>query len=1021
MHSAVLKFPEKIFNVTSAFVMIFDAVCKLIWMNSAGKQFPGCCPADEEGNVWPFFLPEGREKFLFLIRRTLAGNHPDSLEIPVTGPDGIPKTVRWNTVLMEDEKKQHQRTVVVFGLLNADDSRKRTELQSTQERYRLFFENVGVGIMYIDEDSNIALVNKEFEKMTGYSKSETEGKTRWTALVAFEDDLERMKEYHRLRGIDPDRAPMAYDTKIRHKNGSVLDVVVRVTLIPQTTYRMVSFLDVTGERKAQEIMRESEAKLRSLFDHIRDGLYRCDSRGNIVFCNPSLARLIGYDRPEDLIGKKEAGDFYFSPAQRDEFLNNLNTLGEVTNYEMILKHKDGSGVIVLTDSRVLYDSQGKMLGVEGLLTDITRRRQTEKKLRENEERLQAITANIPGVVYQFEASDRGDYGITYISGRVQGMFGVSDEDSNFFQTFLARIHQDDKDRFLESIRKVVKTRSPWNFEGRFVRPSGELIWFQGLSTPVRYEDRIVFNGILLDITDRKKAEETFRQTEEKFYKVFATAPDCIAITRLSDGRIADVNLGFEGITGWLRDEVIGRTSLDIRFWVDSVDRHRMSENLLAGETIQNRQFQFRRKDGLIRQGLYSARHIRMEGEAHLIFVMQDVTHQKNIAEEHRKLEEQLFQSQKMDAIGQLASGVAHDFNNILTGIQGNASLMLLEYPTDHPHHRRLSRIEENVKRGANLTRQLLGFARGGKYEVKTADINQLLRKNARFFTETRKEIEADFQMQDNVFPVNVDAGQIEQVLINIYINAAHAMPGGGCLRIRTDNTSLAENDAAAFEIPAGDYVKISISDTGSGMDRATLQRIFEPFFTTRGKQGGTGLGLASAYGIIRNHGGAICAESEIGKGSTFTIYLPSSAAEIKPEDHETQGALVPGSGGVLLVDDEPMILGSVSEMLKMLGYAVYQTGSGQEAISLYMQKKECIDLVILDMILPGISGAQVLKFIKDIHPGVRVILSSGYSMQGEVRKVMDMGCAAFIQKPYSFADLSTIIRRVIHASGHPAA
>jgi len=398
------------------------------------------------------------------------------------------------------------------------------------------------------------------------------------------------------------------------------------------------------------------------------------------------------------------------------------------------------------------------------------------------------------------------------------------------------------------------------------------------------------------------------------------------------------------------------------------------------------------------------------------FVLHDITELRRLEEERQKLEEQLFQSQKMDAIGQLASGVAHDFNNILTGIQGNASLIMMDYNADHMHYQRLSRIEENVQRGAHLTRQLLGFARGGKYEIRTLDINELVRKNAQLFIETKKEIEADFELQDNIYPVEADAGQIDQVLLNIYINAGHAMPGGGNLHIRTANVTLPQKDASAFEMSAGDYVRVSISDTGTGMDQATLKRIFEPFFTTKAKQGGTGLGLASAYGIIRNHGGAVTVQSEPGCGATFIIYLPASSKEVNGEHHNGFNDLVSGSGVILLVDDEPLILDSASAMLEMLGYTVYPAPTGQEALSIYMEKQNLIDLVILDMILPGMNGAQILKMLKDINPGVRVILSSGCSMRGDARNVMDMGCAGFIQKPYSFADLSVLVEKTIRPS-----
>jgi two-component system cell cycle sensor histidine kinase/response regulator CckA len=251
------------------------------------------------------------------------------------------------------------------------------------------------------------------------------------------------------------------------------------------------------------------------------------------------------------------------------------------------------------------------------------------------------------------------------------------------------------------------------------------------------------------------------------------------------------------------------------------------------------------------------------------------------------------------------------------------------------------------------------------------------------------------------------------VLLNLYINAGHAMPKGGSLYIQTTNAILQEAEGKAFETKPGNYVKISISDTGTGMDEETLRRIFEPFFTTKSQEGGTGLGLALAYGIIRNHGGVINAYSELGQGATFNIYLPSSKTNVKKEDQTPRKDLLSGNGNILLVDDESTILDPMSKLLKKLGYTVYPTTSGQEALSAYREKQGSIDLVILDMIMPGMSGSQVLTALKDINPDVKVVLSSGYSMKGEVRKVMEMGCCGFIQKPYNFEELSNIVHQAL--------
>lgn len=759
--------------------------------------------------------------------------------------------------------------------------------------------------------------------------------------------------------------------------------------------------------------------------------------------------------------------------------------------------------------------------------------------REKEDRLNRMARNLPGVIYEFCATDNGEWSLNYASERMVEIFGLSFEKVRGFFSFLPHVYEEDREAFKTSVTKAIETCSPWNFEGRFIKPSGEKIWFHGLSTPTRHEDCVIFDGIFLDITERKKAEELsllseekfskvfmmtpaiiaitrmkdglidnvnigfeeitgwkrdevigrtstdinfwdnpadrefmvetlkagcdivhqdsafrhkdgslrtgsysarfieiggeaflifvmrditerkqaeerFRLSEEKFTKVFMTAPDGISITRITDGLIIDTNLGFGELSGWERSEVLGRTSLETNFWADLTERAHLLNELKAGRDVQQREFQFRKKDGTLRNGIYSARPIQIDSEACIIFICQDITEKKNMEAEHRKLEQQLNQMQKMEAIGQLAGGVAHDFNNILLGIQGNASMLMMEYNPEHPHYQRLNRIEEYVRRGAELTRQLLGFAREGKYEPKTLFLNDLIRKSAQFFIETRKEIEGRFELQEDLHPIEADAGQLEQVFLNIFINAAHAMPKGGCIHIATNNVTLQENDVTVFQVAAGDYIKVSISDTGTGMDAKTLEKIFEPFFTTKSQQGGTGLGLASAYGIIRNHGGIIKAYSEPGQGATFTIYLPSSGSKIeKKEKQEVDQSLQRGSGEILVVDDEPFILELASELLQMLGYTVHRAENEEDAVSIYREKWNRIDLVILDMILRGKNGSEVLKALRTINPVVKVILSSGYSLQGEVQEVMEMGCIGFIQKPYNFAEFSKAVHQAL--------
>ncbi|HNT44915.1 MAG TPA: response regulator, partial [Syntrophorhabdaceae bacterium] len=393
------------------------------------------------------------------------------------------------------------------------------------------------------------------------------------------------------------------------------------------------------------------------------------------------------------------------------------------------------------------------------------------------------------------------------------------------------------------------------------------------------------------------------------------------------------------------------------------------------------------------------------GNGDVIMVCEDIT-------ERKRLEAQLINAQKMEAIGTLSGGIAHDFNNILMGIQGYISLMMLDAGAGHPHREWLGNIEELVRNAADLTGQLLGFARGGKYNVKPLSMNELVEKTSAMFGRTKKEIIIRHGYQTDVWPVEGDQGQIEQVLLNLYLNAWQAMPAGGVLSLGTRNTVIASAEADVHSVTPGRYVCTSITDSGVGMDVKTRERIFEPFFTTKELGRGTGLGLAMVYGIVRNHNGYIDVESEPGKGSTFRFHLPASerdVARIRPETAET----VKGVGTVLLVDDEPAVLTVSKAMIESLGYTVHAVGNGEKAIALYREGKDSIDLIVLDMIMPGLSGGETFNRLREMDPGARVILSSGYSLNEQARGIMEKGCRGFVQKPFTIADISRKLREVL--------
>ncbi len=373
--------------------------------------------------------------------------------------------------------------------------------------------------------------------------------------------------------------------------------------------------------------------------------------------------------------------------------------------------------------------------------------------------------------------------------------------------------------------------------------------------------------------------------------------------------------------------------------------------------------------------------------------------------DRKRLENQLLQAQKMEAIGTLAGGIAHDFNNLLMGIQGYTQIMLMGLDPSHPHYDKLKRIEMQIKSGADLSDQLLGFARGGRYEVKPANLNEIIEQTSHTFGRTKKEIAVYLKLSPDLWAAEVDRGQIEQVLLNLFVNAWQAMKGGGSLYLSTENVILSESYTRSYDLPAGRYIKTSVTDTGAGMDEKTKERVFEPFFTTREMGRGTGLGLATVYGIIKAHRGIITVYSEMNHGTTFTIYLPSSD-KMPVYEKDASEEIRKGSGAVLVVDDEAFILEVTAELLENLGYRVLTARGGKEAIDQYRSSWKDIDLIMLDMIMPEMSGDMTFDELCAINPDAKVILASGYSLTGRAKQLMEKGAVSFIQKPYQLSELS---------------
>lgn len=415
--------------------------------------------------------------------------------------------------------------------------------------------------------------------------------------------------------------------------------------------------------------------------------------------------------------------------------------------------------------------------------------------------------------------------------------------------------------------------------------------------------------------------------------------------------------------------------------------------------------QLRKKNGGIIDVEISASSVIYNGKRTMIISMLDITYRKI-------LERQIINAQKMQSMGTLAGGIAHNFNNLLMGIQGNASIALMEMDSGNSCYHNLESIEKLVKNGSKLTNQLLGYAREGKFEVKPINLNNVIVETSETFGAARRDIRIYRDFTKSIFGVPADQGQIEQTLLNIYINAADVMPEGGELFIKTSNIMSEDIQDKPYKPKPGNYVHISIRDTGVGMNKETMERIFEPFFTTKGLAKGTGLGLASAYGIVKGHGGYIDVDSIKGKGTIFNIYLPATDRIILKE-RELPDKIHMGTGTVLLIDDEEIVIDAGEQMLNKLGYDVVIARNGKVALDIFKEKKDSISIVLLDMVMPDMGGKETFEKMKEIDPGARVLLSSGYSLDGQASEIMSQGCDGFIQKPFSLKNLSQKVKEVL--------
>lgn len=883
----------------------------------------------------------------------------------------------------------------------------------------------------------------------------------------------------------------------------------------------------------------------TIINNIQDAIILHDLAGKVLDVNQPMLDLFGVTREEvvkmtiiqDLSGPG-------NPTDQTSAVWDRVVRGEKISFEWNARRPKVDAFFPV-EVRLKRITLGKQDLILSSVRDISERKQTEETLRTSEERFRGIADNFPGVVFQFYARTNGDMGFYYVSELSIPLLGLDNKDiATVFKQFTDNIAPEDREKFLSSVSHAVQSVSKWDFEGQYIKPGGNKIYFRGISQPRRMGKEIVFDGVLLDITERKEAEKKLKQLADLQQIILATITP--GLTYVKNRRVQWSNEAFRKMFGYDVDEgeietaklyayaedynkvgiegyaqlahggiyahelqmkrkdgsifwchVVGKAMPSESFWgasiwmLQDITQRKEAEDALItnrallrdsqrvahigcwdlvinekklfwneeayeiygfhyGEiqptfddfmalvhpddrgillphlqecikTGQFRDFECRivRKDGTERI-VYVAGKVAFDdsGKPYRTFgIVQDITERKKAEEDKTLLEAQLVQAQKMESVGRLAGGVAHDFNNMLSVILGSVELIKAELTGSHPLMHHVLEIEKAAMRSADITRQLLAFSRKQVVTLKPIDLNALITATLKTLRRLiGEDIELRFQPSSELWKIKFDPSQIDQILINLAVNARDAMPAGGTLDVITENVYVDDTDCMEhIEYVPGDYVMLAVSDNGTGMPRETLSHIFEPFFTTKEVGKGTGLGLATIYGMVKQNGGFINVYSELGQGSTFKIYIPRNMEDEVPDEKVEAAPMLPATGTVLLVEDDEMVREITRHILKASGYTVLVANNPHEALSFCGKKEMHIDLMITDVIMPGMSGKDLRDRIEAIRPGIKVLFMSGYTADIIAHSgVLEQG-VNFIQKPFSRNDLARKVNEIIRA------
>jgi len=784
---------------------------------------------------------------------------------------------------------------------------------------------------------------------------------------------------------------------------------------------IVNLADISEKVKIEKRLRESQEWLSTTLMSIGDGVIATDDKGRVVLMNPVAERLTGWTEAQ-AVGKPIKK--VFPIINEDTRLEVKNPIARVLREKVVvglanhtlLITKDGRTIPIADSGAPIRDDQGKIIGVVLVFRDQTAEREAQKALRESERKLSTLIANLPGMVYRC-INDR-KWTMLYLSDGCQAVTGYDPSEliENRALAFNDLIVPDDRQQVWDEIQTAIFENRPFTLEYRILDKtnSERWVWEKGRCVAEAEGHELVLEGFISDITELKRSEDLLREREEVYRAIVEQAAEGIVLIDPDTFRFIEFNDAACDGLGCSREEFADLTLIDLQGVLTREEAaERVRTIMQAGHAhFENQQ---RRKDGTLRDVLTSDRVINVRGREYIVGIWQDITEQKRSQAAQAQAEAQLRQAQKMEALGTLAGGIAHDFNNILGIIIGFTELALSDSDGENPAISDLHEVLKAANRAKDLVQQILAFSRRWEQEKRPVQVGLIVKEAMKML---RASLPATIQIKTKVVSdsaVMADPTQLHQVLMNLCSNSAHAMQGDvGILQVALTDVHLGpESIPPHSDLQPGPHVKLTVQDSGHGIDPAILERIFDPFFTTKGPGAGTGLGLSVVHGLVKNHRGAILVKSVPGEGTTIEVFFP--VIQASAEDPMVLTAPLPrGNERVLVVDDEPALARAVKQMLEQLGYQVEFRTNGIDALAAVRQADEKpFDLVITDMTMPHLTGADLARELLKLQPHIAILLCTGFSEHIDAETAERLGIQGFLMKPVVFPELAAMVRKVL--------